>query len=180
MPGDVLVVEEGDRVSADARLLEGAVEVDMSALTGESLPRVRVGRGGRDADVPLLEARDLVFSGTACTGGEARGAGLRDRHGDRARAHRRALAAGRAEESPLERQVRRVAWLIAVVAVGSGVAFVPLGDARRRAVRSPTRSSSPIGLLVGQRAGGAAADDHAGAGGRRPRSSRAAGRWSSA
>src|SRR5205823_1059831 len=31
------------------------------------------------------------------------------------------------EESPLERQVRRVAWLIALVAVGAGIAFLPLG-----------------------------------------------------
>jgi P-type E1-E2 ATPase len=33
----------------------------------------------------------------------------------------------RREESPLERQVRRVAWLIAVVAVGVGLVFLPLG-----------------------------------------------------
>ena len=34
VPGDVVVIEEGDRVAADIRLLAGAVEVDMSALTG--------------------------------------------------------------------------------------------------------------------------------------------------
>ena len=38
VPGDVLVIEEGDRISADARLIEGAVEVDISTLTGESVP----------------------------------------------------------------------------------------------------------------------------------------------
>jgi P-type E1-E2 ATPase len=38
VPGDVLVVGEGDRVCADARLFSGAVEVDMSAMTGESVP----------------------------------------------------------------------------------------------------------------------------------------------
>ena len=41
VPGDVLLVEEGERVSADARLLNGVVDVDMSTLTGESLPASR-------------------------------------------------------------------------------------------------------------------------------------------
>ena len=31
------------------------------------------------------------------------------------------------DESPLERQVKRVAWLIAMVAVGAGIAFLPIG-----------------------------------------------------
>ena len=39
--GDVLVVTEGDRISADARLLTGSLEVDTSAITGESLPAYR-------------------------------------------------------------------------------------------------------------------------------------------
>ena len=41
VPGDVLLLAEGDRISADARLLEGAIEVDMSTLTGESQPVFR-------------------------------------------------------------------------------------------------------------------------------------------
>jgi magnesium-transporting ATPase (P-type) len=42
VPGDVLLLSEGDRLSADARILAGSVEVDMAALTGESQT---VGRG---------------------------------------------------------------------------------------------------------------------------------------
>ena len=41
VPGDVLVIDEGERISADARLLEGAIEVDLSTLTGESQPVYR-------------------------------------------------------------------------------------------------------------------------------------------
>ena len=41
VPGDVLVIEEGDRISADARILTGTVEVDLSTLTGESQPVTR-------------------------------------------------------------------------------------------------------------------------------------------
>jgi P-type E1-E2 ATPase len=66
-----LIVEEGESISADARLIDGALEVDISILTGESAP---VSRSADTPDVsgPLLEARDVVFSGTLCTGGEAR------------------------------------------------------------------------------------------------------------
>jgi magnesium-transporting ATPase (P-type) len=70
VPGDVLLLAEGDRISADARLLEGAVDVDLSTLTGESQPVLR-SADLRDTTEPLLEARDLVFSGSACVGGEA-------------------------------------------------------------------------------------------------------------
>ena len=38
VPGDVLIVAEGDRVCADARLIDGSLVLDLSALTGESLP----------------------------------------------------------------------------------------------------------------------------------------------
>ena len=38
VPGDVLLIGEGDRVPADARLIEGSLEVDLSTLTGESGP----------------------------------------------------------------------------------------------------------------------------------------------
>jgi len=38
VPGDVLLITEGDRLCADARVLVGSVEVDMASLTGESQP----------------------------------------------------------------------------------------------------------------------------------------------
>ena len=47
VPGDVVLLEEGERIAADMRLLSGAVEVDLSALTGESVP---VARSAESAD----------------------------------------------------------------------------------------------------------------------------------
>ena len=79
VPGDVLVIEEGDRISADARLLAGGVEVDLSTLSGESVPAYRAAELV-DTSVPLLQARELLFSGTTCTAGEARATRVRDRH----------------------------------------------------------------------------------------------------
>lgn len=54
VPGDVMVVAEGDRVSADARMLTGSVEMDTSTLTGESMPVLRTAAPGA-THVGLLE-----------------------------------------------------------------------------------------------------------------------------
>ena len=126
VPGDVIVVAEGDRVSADARMLSGAVEMDISMLNGESLPVMRT-PDARPRHGPLLEAHDLLFSGTTCTEGEARAVvhatGMATELGRIASLSQRV----RTESSPLEQQVKRVARLIALVAIGTGIAFVPLG-----------------------------------------------------
>ncbi|WP_034288175.1 cation-translocating P-type ATPase [Amycolatopsis benzoatilytica] len=125
VPGDVLVIEEGDRISADARLLDGGLEVDLSALTGEALPAFR-SADLLDGQEPLLQARDLVFSGTTCTEGDARAVVFAT--GMRTELGRIAALSERVErdESPLEHQVRRVAWLIALISVLLGVAFIPV------------------------------------------------------
>ncbi|GHO80188.1 hypothetical protein KSD_79590 [Ktedonobacter sp. SOSP1-85] len=68
VPGDVLLIEEGDAISADARLFDGALEVDMSMLTGESTLVERYA-GAPEAEGDFLSQSDLVFSGTVCTGG---------------------------------------------------------------------------------------------------------------
>ncbi|OXM50395.1 cation-translocating P-type ATPase [Amycolatopsis alba] len=146
VPGDVLLVEEGDRVSADARLIDGGVEVDLSTLTGESLPSYR-SAALTDLRGPLLDARDLVFSGTNCTGGEARAVvfttGMHTELGRIAALSQRVEH----EESPLERQVKRAAWLIAAVAVGAGAVFLPLG-ALVAGLPLPEAFNFAIGLLV--------------------------------
>ncbi len=126
VPGDVIVIEEGERVSADARLLSGSVEMDLSTLTGESLPLLRE-VDPFDTHGPILEARDLVFSGTSCTEGEATAVVFNTgMHTELGRIAALSQRVGH-EDSPLEKQVKHVARLIAVVAVGMGVAFIPLG-----------------------------------------------------
>ncbi len=125
VPGDIVILEEGDRIAADMRLLAGAVEVDMSALTGESVPTLR-SAAMTDVNVPLLAAHDLVFSGTNCTGGNARGiafaTGMSTEIGRIAALSERV----KSDTSPLERQVRRAAWLIAAVSVMLGLSFIPV------------------------------------------------------
>ena len=126
VPGDVVLLAEGDRVPADARLLSGAVEIDAAALTGESVPVERDALATDHAE-RSLDSPVLVWSGTACVGGLAEA--VVHATGRSTEIGRIASLTGRRgnPESPLERQVRRVAYLIAAVAVGVGIAFLPLG-----------------------------------------------------
>lgn len=125
VPGDIVVIEEGDRIAADIRLLSGAIEVDMSALTGESVPVLR-SAAMMDVNVPLLNAHELVFSGTSCTGGEAHGVAFATGMGTEIGRIAALSERLKPESSPLERQVRRVAWLIAAVSVMLALSFIPV------------------------------------------------------
>jgi calcium-translocating P-type ATPase len=125
VPGDVALLREGDRIPADMRLLSGSLEVDLSTLTGESATVTRAAEI-EDAGVPLIAARDVVFGGTSATGGEAHavvfGTGMHTELGRIAALSERI----KPQPSPLERQVRRVAWLIAAIAIVMALAFVPI------------------------------------------------------
>ena len=70
--GDVVVLEAGDSICADGRLLECAsLKCAESALTGESLP-VEKDLADIDGDVPLGDRKNMVFSGCFVTYGRAR------------------------------------------------------------------------------------------------------------
>ncbi len=145
VPGDVIRVGEGEQVPADARVLSGSVEVDVSTLTGESVPVVRTPQGRHD--VPLLEAPDLLFSGTSCLSGEGTAVvyatGMHTELGRIAALSQHVTR----EQSPLERQVKHVARLIGVVALAMGLAFIPLGTLVAGLSLQDTTQFA-IGLLV--------------------------------
>ena len=72
VPGDVVVIEAGDVITADLRIAEASkLQADESALTGESVP---VGKDDEpvEPDAPLAERTSMLYKGTAVT----RGAGL--------------------------------------------------------------------------------------------------------
>ncbi len=73
VPGDVVVIETGDRIPADLRVLQAVdLKLDESALTGESLSVVKTADAVAD-DSPLAERKSMLWTGTTATNGRARG-----------------------------------------------------------------------------------------------------------
>ena len=117
--GDVILLAEGDRVPADARLLEDTdLHVDESLLSGESVP-VRRHIGG-PAEAALVHASTLVVSGhgiaeVVATGARTEvgriGVSLRSLH---------------VEPTPMQHEIRRVVVLFATLALATGIAVVAL------------------------------------------------------
>lgn len=72
VPGDLIILDAGDRVPADAVILESSnVQADESLLTGESVP-VEKFAVPPDSDRDLGEEKNRVYMGTSITGGRAR------------------------------------------------------------------------------------------------------------
>jgi Ca2+-transporting ATPase len=70
VPGDLIVLEAGARIPADARLIRStALRVTEAALTGESEPIDKDAARELDADTPLAERRTMVYLGTATLAG---------------------------------------------------------------------------------------------------------------
>jgi potassium/sodium efflux P-type ATPase len=128
VPGDVMVVEEGDLISADARLVYSAeLRVDNSALTGEVDPVVR------RADVlcvdppSITDIESYIFTGSTAVLGQGRAVvyatGMRTEFGKIA-----GLTQSVADRlSPLQKNISRLSKLISLIAVVLGVFFFALG-----------------------------------------------------
>ena len=70
--GDILVVEAGDQIASDGRIIEcWNLQTDESALTGESLPVSKHSNPITEQNVPLGDQKNMVFAGTVCTYGRA-------------------------------------------------------------------------------------------------------------
>jgi len=108
VPGDLVLLEAGDRVPADIRLIESwNLEVDESMLTGESLPVAKNPEPIR-SDSPLSERSNTLFKGTGVSRGRALGivvsTGMRTEMG-----HLMSLMQGKEEETtPLQKEVSRI------------------------------------------------------------------------
>ncbi len=121
VPGDIIYLEEGNKIPADARLLEeNSLKVDHSALTGESEPQLR-------KIVPthenILESRNMVFSGTLVQSGNGTalvyGTGMNTQLGKIAELTREAGEV----ESPLKKELNHFIKIISSIAITLGVSF---------------------------------------------------------
>jgi Ca2+-transporting ATPase len=125
VPGDILVLESGDAIPADLRLLSAkGLRVDESLLTGESDPVQKNPQADLAEDMPLAERQTLLHAGTAVVDGRATGVVCRT--GAATEVGRIAESLGQEAAAPplvirLEQFTRAIAYVIlaAVVVLGA-------------------------------------------------------------
>lgn len=124
VPGDIVLLEAGDRIPADGRLLDAHnLEVDEAALTGESHPVGKHARTLFTVDLPLGDLANLLFMNTVVTRGRAEllvtATGMATQMGRLAGM----IAAAEEPETPLQHQLGVLGKRLAMIA-GSVVAII--------------------------------------------------------
>jgi len=131
VPGDLLLVESGTRVSADLRLVESqALRVDESFLTGESLPVDKECSLLLPAEAPLAERRNMLFAGSMVASGRGFGLVVATAMRTEVGAIAGQLAEVPREPPPLLRRMERFARVIAAAAIGLCAVLVGMGALR--------------------------------------------------
>ncbi len=128
VPGDVILLEEGDNVPADCRLIHAAgVRVNLSTITGESLAKARTAEP--IVDGRPFDAKNLLLAGTSLVSGQGRAVvyatGMRTEFGRIAHLTQTVGETG----SPLQREIARLSKLVAVFASTLGLVFFAIGVA---------------------------------------------------
>lgn len=127
VPGDVLLLQEGDRISADARVIwSQELRVDQSTLTGESRPVRKTADAVVPGDLEPADVPNLVFAGTTVVMGRGRAVVVATGPSTEfARIARLTQLVPRAL-SPLQQEVAHLTRVIALVAVAVGLFFFGL------------------------------------------------------
>ena len=130
VPGDVVLLQPGDRVPADLRLFYArSLQVDESALTGESVPAHKHSEP-LALETILADRKNLAFAGTLVTGG--RGEGVVWATGDKTETGRIAWLIAEAVDlqTPLTRKIAQFSRLLLWVILGLGAVTFAIGVAR--------------------------------------------------
>jgi Ca2+-transporting ATPase len=125
VPGDLVMVEEGDTIPADARIVTAtALQTAEAALTGESLPVAKDPAPIAEDGTALGDRRNMLFSGTAATYG--RGTAIVMATGMRTEMGRIAglLTRTRDEATPLQQELDRTGHLLGVVVVAIAIVMI--------------------------------------------------------
>jgi P-type Ca2+ transporter type 2C len=124
VPGDIILIEEGDTVPADARLIQStALQMAEAALTGESLP-VSKDTLPITEEVGVGDCHNMIFSGTAATYGRGRAVvvatGMQTQMGRIAGMLKEAPT----ESTPLQKELARVGKLLGIIVITIAVVMI--------------------------------------------------------
>jgi sodium/potassium-transporting ATPase subunit alpha len=125
VPGDIILLSEGDRIPADARLLESSgLKVNSAALTGESEAGLK---DHSPAPGELLDSPNIVFAGTNVTSGSGKALVFATGMGTEFGRIAHLTGAVKPSLSPLQKEIQKATRLVATIAALVGLFFFSLG-----------------------------------------------------
>jgi Ca2+-transporting ATPase len=127
VPGDILLLETGEKVPADARLIEiSNLRVNEATLTGESMP-VEKSTGPVGENVPVAERKNLVHMGTIITYGRARAVAVNTGMYTEIGRIATAIQEVKQEKTPLQKSIGRLSQYLVVLFIGVCGLLVAVG-----------------------------------------------------
>lgn len=128
VPGDILLLAAGDRVAADARLLEvHTLRADEAPLTGESVAVRKRVEALDDPATEVADRKNMVFMGTAITYGRATAVVVETGAGTEMGGIAALLQHAGDKTTPLQKQLARVGRQLGAVALGVSLVVVAVG-----------------------------------------------------
>lgn len=129
VPGDIIIIEEGDAIPADARLIEAQeLRVDNSVFSGESKLAHKMSEGFHNGKGFLwLEMPNLIFAGTSVASGMGKAVVIATGMSTEIGKIAYLTQTVKMDLSPLQKEVNRISKLIAVLSVVMGVVFLFVG-----------------------------------------------------
>ncbi|WP_373018634.1 cation-translocating P-type ATPase [Thiomicrorhabdus sp.] len=126
VPGDILQLEEGDKVAADAILLSANdIYLNLSVLNGESTPSARLMEsGGAKRE---LDAKNMVFAGSSITNGNGHAVVVTTGDATEFGKIARMTAEVVTIQTPIEKEIRHMTKLLTLLALAAGLVFFFLG-----------------------------------------------------
>ncbi|RNL94522.1 cation-transporting P-type ATPase [Sinomicrobium pectinilyticum] len=127
VPGDILIVEAGDLIAADARILEkNELEVDESPLTGESVP-VKKSSAALMEEKPVADRNNILYKGTAVSGGTGKAVvyatGMQTVLGSISAM----VGEEKKDEIPLNKKLNKLVKNLIYITIGLAVVFLVIG-----------------------------------------------------
>lgn len=127
VPGDILFLESGDRVPADARLIEVSnLKVNEATLTGESMP-VDKHTEALGGTVPVAERKNLIYMGTIVTYGRATAVAARTGMSTEIGKIATAIEEVKLEQTPLQKNISKVSRYLIGLFLGACGLLIAVG-----------------------------------------------------
>ena len=149
VPGDVILVEAGDKIPADARIIESAnLQADEAPLTGESVP-VSKEMHAIEADVVLGDRRNMLFSGTVATYGRGRAVVVATGMSTEVGRIAELLEAAEKEPTPLQQELDRTGKRLSIIMLAiCGIVFATGLPHHAAAARARPHRQRPGAMLA--------------------------------